>query len=181
MSSKLHVLLLAVSLLTVFLGSLWVMFSVCFCSLALPEEVDQGPSPDELFHTGHSRNSSYASQQSKLSGVCVFTLTMSMRKESPLSSVRFLACWSRKRTYSFLSVSPALGPDMLLLCLNVCLTYCYWLFRSTYSKHTSSVVFSRTFISYSVCVCSSNYRCITIHLSLQRQVQISSGITYDMD
>lgn len=35
---------------------------------ALPEEVDQGPSPDELFHTGHSRNSSYASQQSKLSG-----------------------------------------------------------------------------------------------------------------
>ncbi len=74
MSSKLHVyvLLLAVSLLTVFLGSLWVMFSVCFCSLALPEEVDQGPSPDELFHTGHSRNSSYASQQSKLSGVCVY-------------------------------------------------------------------------------------------------------------
>ncbi|KAF4110363.1 early estrogen-induced gene 1 protein [Onychostoma macrolepis] len=33
---------------------------------ALPEEVDQGP--DESFHTGHSRNSSYASQQSKLSG-----------------------------------------------------------------------------------------------------------------
>uniref|UniRef100_A0A8C1KIG0 Family with sequence similarity 102 member Aa n=1 Tax=Cyprinus carpio TaxID=7962 RepID=A0A8C1KIG0_CYPCA len=35
---------------------------------ALPEEVDQGQSPDESFHTGHSRNSSYASQQSKLSG-----------------------------------------------------------------------------------------------------------------
>ncbi|TRY60593.1 hypothetical protein DNTS_026997 [Danionella cerebrum] len=33
---------------------------------ALSEEVDQ--SPDESFHTGHSRNSSYASQQSKLSG-----------------------------------------------------------------------------------------------------------------
>ncbi|XP_043103739.1 protein FAM102A isoform X2 [Puntigrus tetrazona] len=33
---------------------------------ALPEEVDQVP--DEAFHTGHSRNSSYASQQSKLSG-----------------------------------------------------------------------------------------------------------------
>uniref|UniRef100_A0A9J8BAI7 Estrogen-induced osteoclastosis regulator 1 n=1 Tax=Cyprinus carpio carpio TaxID=630221 RepID=A0A9J8BAI7_CYPCA len=37
-------------------------------SSALPEEVDQGQSPDESFHTGHSRNSSYASQQSKLSG-----------------------------------------------------------------------------------------------------------------
>ncbi|XP_059360261.1 early estrogen-induced gene 1 protein-like [Carassius carassius] len=37
-------------------------------SSGFPEEVDQGQSPDELFHTGHSRNSSYASQQSKLSG-----------------------------------------------------------------------------------------------------------------
>uniref|UniRef100_A0A672RDD6 Estrogen-induced osteoclastosis regulator 1 n=1 Tax=Sinocyclocheilus grahami TaxID=75366 RepID=A0A672RDD6_SINGR len=45
-----------------------MIYSVCFCSLALPEEVDQGHSPDESFHTGHSRNSSYASQQSKLSG-----------------------------------------------------------------------------------------------------------------
>uniref|UniRef100_A0A672LE77 Estrogen-induced osteoclastosis regulator 1 n=1 Tax=Sinocyclocheilus grahami TaxID=75366 RepID=A0A672LE77_SINGR len=35
---------------------------------ALPEEVDQGQSPEESFHSGHSRNSSYASQQSKLSG-----------------------------------------------------------------------------------------------------------------
>ncbi|XP_003199086.1 early estrogen-induced gene 1 protein [Danio rerio] len=35
---------------------------------ALPEEADQSQSPDESFHTGHSRNSSYASQQSKLSG-----------------------------------------------------------------------------------------------------------------
>uniref|UniRef100_A0A671RIM7 Protein FAM102A-like n=1 Tax=Sinocyclocheilus anshuiensis TaxID=1608454 RepID=A0A671RIM7_9TELE len=34
----------------------------------LPEEVDQGQSPEESFHSGHSRNSSYASQQSKLSG-----------------------------------------------------------------------------------------------------------------
>ncbi len=73
-----------------------MMFSVCFCSLALPEEVDQGQSPDESFHTGHSRNSSYASQQSKLSGVCVCVCVyfdcLSIIKESPLNSVRFLAC-----------------------------------------------------------------------------------------
>lgn len=35
---------------------------------ALPEETDQSQGHDESFHTGHSRNSSYASQQSKLSG-----------------------------------------------------------------------------------------------------------------
>ena len=36
----------------------------------LPEELDQNlSSPDEVFHTGHSRNSSYASQQSKVSGM----------------------------------------------------------------------------------------------------------------
>ncbi|XP_062409514.1 protein FAM102A [Sardina pilchardus] len=38
-------------------------------STGLPEELDQNmSSPDEVFHTGHSRNSSYASQQSKVSG-----------------------------------------------------------------------------------------------------------------
>lgn len=38
-------------------------------STGLPEELDQSmSSPDEVFHTGHSRNSSYASQQSKVSG-----------------------------------------------------------------------------------------------------------------
>ncbi|XP_069039556.1 early estrogen-induced gene 1 protein isoform X2 [Lepisosteus oculatus] len=38
-------------------------------SSGLPEESDQNlSSPDEVFHTGHSRNSSYASQQSKISG-----------------------------------------------------------------------------------------------------------------
>lgn len=38
-------------------------------SSGLPEEPDQSlSSPDEVFHTGHSRNSSYASQQSKISG-----------------------------------------------------------------------------------------------------------------
>ncbi|XP_051964174.1 protein FAM102A [Xyrauchen texanus] len=37
-------------------------------SSGLSEEVDQSQSPDESFFTGHSRNSSYASQQSKLSG-----------------------------------------------------------------------------------------------------------------
>ncbi|MGH0163264.1 UNVERIFIED_CONTAM: hypothetical protein FKN15_044624 [Acipenser sinensis] len=38
-------------------------------SSGLPEETDQNlSSPDEVFHTGHSRNSSYASQQSKISG-----------------------------------------------------------------------------------------------------------------
>ncbi|XP_051508538.1 protein FAM102A-like [Myxocyprinus asiaticus] len=36
--------------------------------LGLSEDADQSQSPDESFHTGHSRNSSYASQQSKLSG-----------------------------------------------------------------------------------------------------------------
>uniref|UniRef100_A0A673WZ72 Estrogen-induced osteoclastogenesis regulator 1b n=1 Tax=Salmo trutta TaxID=8032 RepID=A0A673WZ72_SALTR len=35
----------------------------------LPEQLEQNlPSPDEVFHIGHSRNSSYASQQSKISG-----------------------------------------------------------------------------------------------------------------
>ncbi|XP_066515173.1 protein FAM102A [Hoplias malabaricus] len=35
----------------------------------LPEVLDENlSSPDEVFHTGHSRNSSYASQQSKVSG-----------------------------------------------------------------------------------------------------------------
>nr|XP_016854584.1 PREDICTED: protein FAM102A [Anolis carolinensis] len=35
----------------------------------LPEEPDQNlSSPEEVFHSGHSRNSSYASQQSKISG-----------------------------------------------------------------------------------------------------------------
>uniref|UniRef100_A0A8B9LRL8 C2 NT-type domain-containing protein n=1 Tax=Astyanax mexicanus TaxID=7994 RepID=A0A8B9LRL8_ASTMX len=38
------------------------------CS-GLPEVLDENlSSPDEVFHTGHSRNSSYASQQSKVSG-----------------------------------------------------------------------------------------------------------------
>ncbi|KAG2470150.1 F102A protein, partial [Polypterus senegalus] len=38
-------------------------------SSGLPEEPDQSlSSPDEVFHTGHSRNSSYASQHSKISG-----------------------------------------------------------------------------------------------------------------
>ncbi|NWW70362.1 F102A protein, partial [Climacteris rufus] len=35
----------------------------------VPEEPDQNlSSPEEVFHSGHSRNSSYASQQSKISG-----------------------------------------------------------------------------------------------------------------
>uniref|UniRef100_F7CLX8 Estrogen-induced osteoclastosis regulator 1 n=1 Tax=Macaca mulatta TaxID=9544 RepID=F7CLX8_MACMU len=38
-------------------------------SSGLPEEPDQNlSSPEEVFHSGHSRNSSYASQQSKISG-----------------------------------------------------------------------------------------------------------------
>ncbi|KAL7978527.1 hypothetical protein Chor_004344 [Crotalus horridus] len=37
------------------------------------EEPDQNlSSPEEVFHSGHSRNSSYASQQSKISGQCPF-------------------------------------------------------------------------------------------------------------
>lgn len=40
----------------------------CF-SAGVPEEPDQNlSSPEEVFHSGHSRNSSYASQQSKISG-----------------------------------------------------------------------------------------------------------------
>ncbi|XP_030637030.1 protein FAM102A [Chanos chanos] len=43
--------------------------NVILCSTGLSEEGDQSQSsPDESFRTGHSRNSSYASQQSKLSG-----------------------------------------------------------------------------------------------------------------
>lgn len=38
-------------------------------SSGVPEEPDQSlSSPEEVFHSGHSRNSSYASQQSKVSG-----------------------------------------------------------------------------------------------------------------
>ncbi|XP_005993321.1 protein FAM102A [Latimeria chalumnae] len=38
-------------------------------SSGLVEEMDQNPSsPDEVFHSGHSRNSSYASQHSRVSG-----------------------------------------------------------------------------------------------------------------
>lgn len=37
----------------------------------VPEEAEQNlSSPEEVFHSGHSRNSSYASQQSKISGEC---------------------------------------------------------------------------------------------------------------
>ncbi|KAH0615555.1 hypothetical protein JD844_004986 [Phrynosoma platyrhinos] len=40
-------------------------------SKRVPEEPDQNlSSPEEVFHSGHSRNSSYASQQSKISGNC---------------------------------------------------------------------------------------------------------------
>ncbi|XP_043421897.1 protein FAM102A isoform X2 [Leopardus geoffroyi] len=38
-------------------------------SSGVPEEAEQNlSSPEEVFHSGHSRNSSYASQQSKISG-----------------------------------------------------------------------------------------------------------------
>lgn len=38
----------------------------------VPEEPEQNlSSPEEVFHSGHSRNSSYASQQSKISGECL--------------------------------------------------------------------------------------------------------------
>lgn len=58
-------------------GDQWAMCWLGFglsgvpcCSLAgVPEEPDQNlSSPEEVFHSGHSRNSSYASQQSKISG-----------------------------------------------------------------------------------------------------------------
>ncbi|KAG8512773.1 Protein FAM102A [Galemys pyrenaicus] len=40
-------------------------------SSGVPEEPDQNlSSPEEVFHSGHSRNSSYASQQSRVSGEC---------------------------------------------------------------------------------------------------------------
>uniref|UniRef100_A0A671Y9E1 Estrogen-induced osteoclastogenesis regulator 1b n=1 Tax=Sparus aurata TaxID=8175 RepID=A0A671Y9E1_SPAAU len=42
---------------------------VCLlCSTGLPEEGESVSSPDEVFHTGHFRSSSYASQHSKISG-----------------------------------------------------------------------------------------------------------------
>lgn len=45
-----------------------VFMYVCV-HLGLPEVLDENlSSPDEVFHTGHSRNSSYASQHSKVSG-----------------------------------------------------------------------------------------------------------------
>uniref|UniRef100_A0A8C0FZG7 Estrogen-induced osteoclastosis regulator 1 n=1 Tax=Chelonoidis abingdonii TaxID=106734 RepID=A0A8C0FZG7_CHEAB len=43
--------------------------SMLCCLAGVPEEPDQNlSSPEEVFHSGHSRNSSYASQQSKISG-----------------------------------------------------------------------------------------------------------------
>lgn len=43
--------------------------NVLFSLAGVPEESDQNlSSPEEVFHSGHSRNSSYASQQSKISG-----------------------------------------------------------------------------------------------------------------
>nr|XP_060613762.1 early estrogen-induced gene 1 protein [Anolis sagrei ordinatus] len=44
-------------------------YGASLLSAGLPEEPDQNlSSPEEVFHSGHSRNSSYASQQSKISG-----------------------------------------------------------------------------------------------------------------
>lgn len=37
-------------------------------SAGLPEEAEPGSNPDEVFHSGHVRSSSYASQHSKISG-----------------------------------------------------------------------------------------------------------------
>lgn len=118
-------------------GSYYFHFESLFClfcfHLALSEEVDQSQSPDESFHTGHSRNSSYASQQSKLSGVCVCVClhSPSLRNKGILSELCAFSCVSgrfRKCAYSFLSFFHALGPcasNTLLLCGNVCLTYSY--------------------------------------------------------
>ncbi|XP_050928680.1 protein FAM102A isoform X3 [Lates calcarifer] len=41
---------------------------LCALTTGLPEEGESVSSPDEVFHTGHFRSSSYASQHSKISG-----------------------------------------------------------------------------------------------------------------
>ncbi|KAJ8346483.1 hypothetical protein SKAU_G00278840 [Synaphobranchus kaupii] len=52
----------------------------------LLEELDQNPStPDEIFHTGHSRNSSYASQQSKTSSLYPYNISSKSPKTPPVS------------------------------------------------------------------------------------------------
>nr|XP_014342303.1 PREDICTED: protein FAM102A isoform X1 [Latimeria chalumnae] len=49
-------------------------------SSGLVEEMDQNPSsPDEVFHSGHSRNSSYASQHSRVSGKTISSLLTRIR------------------------------------------------------------------------------------------------------
>lgn len=50
----------------------------------VPEEPDQNlSSPEEVFHSGHSRNSSYASQQSKISGERLPALPMPLASQPP--------------------------------------------------------------------------------------------------
>ena len=50
----------------------------------MPEEPDQNlSSPEEVFHSGHSRNSSYASQQSKISGERLPALPMPLASQPP--------------------------------------------------------------------------------------------------
>lgn len=44
----------------------------CVCSAGLPEEGESVSSPDDVFHSGHFRNSSFASQHSKISGQGAF-------------------------------------------------------------------------------------------------------------
>lgn len=145
-----------------------MMFSVWFCSLALPEEVDQGQSPDELFHTGHSRNSSYASQQSKLSGVCVFTLTMSIRKESPLS------CWNRRQLLiqEVRLQLPVFSPCFRSWHAAIVFECLFNILLLTLQEHLKDL-FQDIHQLQRVCVLSSNYCCTTIHLSLQWQVHNS--------
>lgn len=52
-------------------GGMALVTDPLLCLPGVPEEPDQNlSSPEEVFHSGHSRNSSYASQQSKISGRC---------------------------------------------------------------------------------------------------------------
>lgn len=61
--------------------------SVCVLTAGLPEEGASVSSPDEVFHTGHFRSSSYASQHSKISGQRAFP------PHATLRPMYFLVLW----------------------------------------------------------------------------------------
>ncbi len=131
--------------------------------------------------------------------VCVCFDCLSIIKESPLNSVRFLACRCQLLIQEARLQLPVFFPcfrswhaaivweclfNILLLTLQEHLT------AKTLKRHLKLFHMTRCFPGHTtgeshqlqrVCVLLSNYCCVTIHLSLQWQVQFCIWISYDMD